>query len=391
MEFHMKCNPQADAPRVSQLQDECARQAGPIQADAHDCLQYAAVSVTCMRRRRTDTFLSAAPKHRARVCNHRGVTLIELLVVISIIAILTGIALPAIQAAREAGRRTECVNNLRQQALAVQLHESAHNRLPTGGWGGKWVWDPDRGTGRAQPGGWIGCLLAYIERPDLARLGKGAGPGSKRQALATLAQTPLTLFVCPSRRDLGPFAIGFAPARAPINVDPLSAAARGDYAACAGDQPRCEIFGWGGPSSIAEADDPSFLWPDVSDHTGICYLRSEIRYADIADGKAHTYLLGEKYIRNDAYASGLDHGDDWSMYTGYQDDIARTSYLPPLPDGPAEESTRFGSVHPGTWNAAFCDGSVRSLAFLIDERVHRRLGNRADGEGIDDAAFHGGQ
>jgi len=305
-------------------------------------------------------------------------------VVVSIVGLLVALALPALQAARETGRRTECVNNVRQQAIALQLHESAHGRLPTGGWGGAWVWDPDRGTGRDQPGGWIGCLLPYLERPDLARLGRGADAVRKRQALATLAQIPQAVFVCPSRRGLGPFAMGYLPARTPVNTEPLAAAARSDYAVCAGDQPRNEIFGWGGPASLAEGSDPSYAWPDVADHTGICYLRSEIRYADILDGKSHTYLLGEKYIRSDAYESGLDHGDDWSMYTGYQDDIARTSYLPPLRDGQTEESTRFGSVHPATWNAAFCDGSVRAVSFAISQDVHRRLGNRADGEATDD-------
>jgi len=314
----------------------------------------------------------------------RGITLVEVLVVISIIAILVALALPAIQAARESARRTQCANHLKQQALAMLLHESAHKRLPTGGWGGHWVWDPDRGTGRKQPGGWIGCLLAYIERPDLARLGRGAPPAEKRQALARLVQTPVALFICPARRDLGPFALGFPPARAPLDTEPLLAAARSDYAACSGDQPRTEIYRWGGPASLAEGDDPHYGWPDVSDHTGICYLRSEIRMAHISDGKPHTYMLGEKYINTRDYHSGLDHGDDWSMYTGYQDDICRTAFLAPLRDGEAEESTRFGSAHPHTWNAAFCDGSVRSISFEINVFVHQRLGNRADGGVTDD-------
>lgn len=310
----------------------------------------------------------------------RGMTLVEVLVVISIIGLLVALALPAIQAARESGRRTQCVNNLKQQALGMLLHEAAHKRLPTGGWGGHWVWDPNRGTGHKQPGGWIGCLLAYIERPDLARLGRDAPPAEKRAALARLVQTPLALFICPTRRDLGPFAIGFAPARTPLDTEPLSAAARSDYAACSGDQPRTEIYLWGGPASLGEGDDAAYAWPDVSDHTGICYLRSEIRMSQITDGKAHTYLLGEKYINNRDYHTGLDHGDDWSMYTGYQDDICRTAFLAPLPDGEWEESTRFGSAHRDTWNAAFCDGSVRSISFAMDVFVHQRLGNRADGE-----------
>ncbi|MGH7194637.1 MAG: type II secretion system protein, partial [Candidatus Saccharimonadales bacterium] len=114
-------------------------------------------------------FLSPAAARQPRgACgslrpNTAGFTVLELLVVISIIGMVVSLLLPAVQQAREAGRRVQCQNNLKQQALAVQGIESATGRYPTAGWGAWWVGDPDRATGVHQPGGWVYCTLPYLE------------------------------------------------------------------------------------------------------------------------------------------------------------------------------------------------------------------------------------
>src|SRR5262249_47618540 len=138
---------------------------------------------------------------KARQCfsSRAGMTLVELLVVVAIIGMLTAIMLPAVNAARESGRATVCKNNLRQIALAALLHENSHGYFPSGGWGGAWAPVPGR-VGPSQPGGWAYALLSYLERNDLAELGRDDPDAQREAKVARLLQTPIAVFNCPSRR-----------------------------------------------------------------------------------------------------------------------------------------------------------------------------------------------
>src|SRR5690242_9991349 len=133
----------------------------------------------------------------------RAFTLVELLVVIAIIGILVALLLPAVQAAREAARRAECQNHLKQIGIAFLNHENARKILPGAGWSCFYVGDPLWGSGRSQPGGWMYQILPYVEEQALYDL---PGDGDKTNILAqqnkgafTMQQTPVATFNCPSR------------------------------------------------------------------------------------------------------------------------------------------------------------------------------------------------
>jgi prepilin-type N-terminal cleavage/methylation domain-containing protein len=115
----------------------------------------------------------------------RGFTLVELLVVIAIIGILVALLLPAIQAAREAARRTQCTNHLKQLSLGMIQHAETHGHLPTAGWLGSWVGDPDRGFDERQPGGWIYNILPFIEEQQVHDMGIGLNANKKLAVFQT--------------------------------------------------------------------------------------------------------------------------------------------------------------------------------------------------------------
>ncbi len=334
-----------------------------------------------------------AVRRRSFRCLH-GFTLVELLVVISIIGILMGLLLPAVQSARESGRRTQCANNVHNLCLGFQQHLTDHGVYPTGGWGGGWMGDPDRACNQNQPGSWTYNVLPYIEQGPVHELGRDNSPGAitavKQAGNAQAAQMILAIFNCPTRRpaQVWPYVSGIQV----YNCSTVSATNRADYALNGGTQ----LILWGvGPAPTNAYAGNGFTAMTGTD--GIGCQQSQVSAAEVSDGLANTYMLGEKYVCPDNYFTGADCHDNNAIFCA--DDLNRFCWAvtpltsprvyapcnnPPMQDrkgftDPPQAGSRFGSAHTVSFNMAMCDGAVRSISYSIDPIVHSNLASRNDG------------
>lgn len=313
-------------------------------------------------------------------------TLVELLVVIAIIGILMGLTLPAIQSARESARRTQCKNNMSQIIKAATSHLNAQNFFPSGGWGYYWGSDPDRGFGMTQPGSWLFNILPYMEEQQLHDLGKGL-PDTQRKAMgAQRMQTPVASFRCPTRNRPELIDYKIPAAYEFRNVSPRPASiATSDYAGCGGDV----FVNSPGPGKdlnlTLKKSNPSFMnnFNAAKDSTGIMSAASEWKPSHVKDGLGKTYFAGERYLFFGDYTVASP-SDDSGWTTGYDHDTIRWTQTAPNFDNTTDTAANaanpnFGSAHIGTFNMALCDGSIASIPYDIDLKIHQQLGNRKDG------------
>ena len=332
-----------------------------------------------------------------------GFTLVELLVVIAIIGILVALLLPAIQAAREAARRNQCTNNLKQLSLGALNHESTLKQFPSTGLGYRWIGDPNYGHGRKQPGGWIFNTLPFIEEQAIHDMGSGVGSNwtdaARKKIFAERASITIKTLNCPSRRSGGPYSRdkGLETFK---NQDSVTLSARSDYAGNIGDGDN----GGFPPGPDKLEDTETGAWESITipvnykkfstEATGVFTFWSFNRLKSITDGLSKTYCIGEKNINRDKYENGLDDGDDQDNYGGMDRDNLRfgrgektnpiVSAIPPMPDTPGAKDydSSFGGAHAGVVLMAMCDGSVHGISYDIDPTMHGRLANRKDGESV---------
>ncbi len=368
--------------------------------------------------------IRAIAKPRLVVCRHRSAfTLVELLVVIAIIGILVALLLPAVQAAREAARRTQCLNHLKQLGLGFMNHESAFGALPSGGWGWRWVGDPDAGPLERQPGGWGYGILPYIEQQTAAAVGRGlpAASQEKRDLLAQLNATPVPVFYCPSRR--GPITTyGGNEDIRNMSRPPGDFFSKTDYAANGGCYFPADVGIAVPRGGLEEGPQLECLdtypacseWRDYGDRSKIKQLngavvpRFPVELRRITDGTSNTLLLAEKYVSPVFYVSESQIpscSDNNPAYNGYDWDNVRwvRDYMdsgasspdkvrPFDPEFDSEQidsamppnsasacSRRFGSAHASVFQAVLCDGSTTSFTYDTDMQVLSSYAARDDG------------
>jgi len=293
----------------------------------------------------------------------KAFTLVELLVVIAIIGILIALLLPAVQAAREAARRSSCTNNMKQIGLGLHMYHDTFAMLPAG-WRGV---HPSTGqpfwfgsTGWA----WSACILPYMEQTavyrDLIHFDRPVWDPVNDQVRVF----PIATYRCPS--DIGDKTFdlaGGAPSVATVNF-PIRIAT-GNYIG---------VFGTLEFRSVCNPNSPEY---NRCEGNGSFILNRQFRFADFTDGLSNTLMVGE---RNSKLASSTWVG----VVTGGQHGIARVTgvaiYPPNSTDTPAHYFHNFSSFHPSGTNFLSADGSVRMISQTIEEQTYRALSTRAGGE-----------
>ena len=287
---------------------------------------------------------------------HRtGFTLVELLVVIAIIGILVGLLLPAVQAAREAARRMQCQNNLKQLGLAMHMHHDTFKFFPYLRSGG----GQNRHT-------WAMQLLPFIEQRNLYQTYKNTITGVSQTdgfnnhtatdpIMVAARQSQITTFFCPSRRG-------------PVSLSPITAGSTvtgmpSDYTACTGNTSTAPTNG-------------AFMLVNSN------HMKAVLNFRDFTDGTTNTILLGEKHVQLDKLN---DPAQDGMILSGSE---AQTYHRRAGASWPLANSnmvaanTQFGSWHTGICQFVLGDGSVRGISVSIPGTILGYLGARDDGQVI---------
>jgi len=292
----------------------------------------------------------------------RGFTLIELLVVIAIIGILVSLILPAVQKAREAARRAQCKNNLKQFGLALHNYHGNAKSFPPG-----WV-GATPGIGHDIFGmngfGWGTHILPYVDHDPLYRkfdFNKMINDNSTSPiSNESLLSTTLPVFLCPSDPNQENWTIVHA-----TGLHALAQVASANYIGIYG----IHDFACG----------VGFQCKD----TGPLYQNSSVRIGDIRDGTSNTVIVTER--RNDAF--NVWYGNNvratWSGVVPEALDILEV-YLSELDDGPVDEldAEDGSSYHGKAAHFLFCDGHSRLISGHTNLRILQALGTIQGNEQI---------
>ncbi len=314
----------------------------------------------------------------------QGFTLIEVLVVLSIIGVLAGLLLSAVVAARESGRRIQCMNNLKQIGIALQSYVGKHGLFPSA-----------YATGTIEPGGpfengpcwgWGAMILGEMDQSAVynsINFSFSFLNGPSR----TVRQVRFSRYLCPSSEDLGPIVLP-----APFGQIALEDLAPGNYVASAGTRD---------PTSGLTADGGTVVLRE-SNKDGAMFVNSGVAFSQVTDGASNTLLVGER-SRNLADATWVGTAPLpvgivcarssnprtrclfanilVTSHTGPENQNGQLVWVD-RPNYPASGADGYWSRHPGGCNFLICDGSVRFLKDSIDPRIFGSLATRAGGEGV---------
>ncbi len=285
--------------------------------------------------------------------SRRAFTLVELLVVIAIIGVLVALLLPAVQAAREAARRSSCTNNLKQLGLAAQNHHDTYRRLPPGfEWNTGWSW-----------GTW---LLPFIEQDNLYdQLNPATNAPVDVNTGNFPMRTSLDAFLCPSD-----------------TVEDVNGARQFNSAAdLSGTAMTAGSSSYVGSQGYRTPDPGANATPNTANNgDGVLYWASNHRFADVTDGTSNTFLIGERCRKQ---GTTTHNASIWAATTPRNRNRHITLASVDESDGRNVNGTNgnsFSSNHPGGAQFVFVDGSVHFIPETINFATLRRLSQRADGE-----------
>lgn len=298
-----------------------------------------------------------------------GFTIIELLVVMAVISVLIALLMPAVQQSREAARRTQCLNHLKQMGLAIHNFHDQYRFLP-----------PSRSYDHYTS--WAFLILPQMEQSNLFHEWDPELKYYYQPEIARLTHIPA--YFCPSRRSGPLHSLRGDRILSPYENGDHVPGTVSDYACSAGYGPT-GVWNWidsNGAMIIGDAttDPPTVPVGDFAPpNARLKTWRGRTAFKDLTDGGSNTILIGEKHVRpsatgvapEDGAAYNGDHPANFSRCGGPGFRIARSST--------DQFSNNFGSAHPGICNFTLADGSARAISVHLSTDILGRLTARNDG------------